>query len=76
MANSHQLSLRGHLLFPPIFFIFLTVSHLLLVSFRSIGEESFSREVFEEYVSHLQEKAKEKERKREEEKVPAFFPCT
>ncbi|OAY23068.1 pre-mRNA-processing protein 40A isoform X2 [Manihot esculenta] len=37
--------------------------------YRSIGEESFSREVFEEYVSHLQEKAKEKERKREEEKA-------
>ncbi|XP_021687359.2 pre-mRNA-processing protein 40A isoform X4 [Hevea brasiliensis] len=37
--------------------------------YRSIGEESFSREIFEEYVAHLQEKAKEKERKREEEKA-------
>jgi hypothetical protein len=37
--------------------------------FRSIGEESFRREVFEAYIAQLQEKAKEKERKREEEKV-------
>jgi pre-mRNA-processing factor 40 len=37
--------------------------------FRSIGEESFRREIFEEYIANLQEKAKEKERKREEEKV-------
>lgn len=36
---------------------------------RSFGEESSAKEVFEEYVTHLQEKAKEKERKREEEKV-------
>ncbi|XP_042506427.1 pre-mRNA-processing protein 40A-like isoform X2 [Macadamia integrifolia] len=37
--------------------------------YRAIGEENFRREVFEEYVTHLQEKAKEKERKREEEKA-------
>ncbi|KAI5563702.1 hypothetical protein POPTR_014G013100v4 [Populus trichocarpa] len=37
--------------------------------YRSIGEESLSKEIFEEYVTHLQEKAKEKERKREEEKA-------
>ncbi|XP_065847148.1 pre-mRNA-processing protein 40A isoform X2 [Euphorbia lathyris] len=37
--------------------------------YRSIGEENFSRDIFEEYVTHLQEKAKEKERKREEEKA-------
>lgn len=37
--------------------------------YRSIGEESFGREIFEEYIAHLQEKAKEKERKREEEKA-------
>ncbi|PON65555.1 WW domain containing protein [Parasponia andersonii] len=37
--------------------------------YRSIGEESLIREVFEEYITHLQEKAKEKERKREEEKA-------
>ena len=36
---------------------------------RSIGEESFAKEVFEEHLVHLLEKAKEKERKREEEKV-------
>ncbi|KAA0064467.1 pre-mRNA-processing protein 40A [Cucumis melo var. makuwa] len=36
--------------------------------YRSIGEESFAKEVFEEHITHLQEKAKEKERKREEEK--------
>ncbi|KAL4022264.1 hypothetical protein IC575_015991 [Cucumis melo] len=37
--------------------------------YRSIGEESFAKEVFEEHITHLQEKAKEKERKREEEKA-------
>ncbi|OVA01174.1 WW domain [Macleaya cordata] len=37
--------------------------------YRSIVEESFKREIFEEYITHLQEKAKEKERKREEEKA-------
>ncbi|PPS03321.1 hypothetical protein GOBAR_AA17344 [Gossypium barbadense] len=36
--------------------------------YRSIAEESFRREIFEEYITHLQDKAKEKERKREEEK--------
>lgn len=41
---------------------------------RSIGEESFAQEIFEEHVLHLQEKAKEKERKREEEKVTALVP--
>ncbi|XXG75331.1 hypothetical protein AAC387_Pa07g3861 [Persea americana] len=37
--------------------------------YRAIAEESLKREIFEEYIAHLQEKAKEKERKREEEKV-------
>ncbi|PKA60788.1 Pre-mRNA-processing protein 40A [Apostasia shenzhenica] len=37
--------------------------------FRSIGEESFAKEIFEDYVALLQEKAQEKERKREEEKA-------
>ncbi|THF97833.1 hypothetical protein TEA_010651 [Camellia sinensis var. sinensis] len=37
--------------------------------YRSIGEDSFAKEVFEEHLVHLLEKAKEKERKREEEKV-------
>lgn len=32
-------------------------------------EESFKKEIFEEYITHMQEKAKEKERKRDEEKV-------
>lgn len=31
-----------------------------------------AREIFEEYIIHLLEKAKERERKREEEKVCAF----
>lgn len=34
-----------------------------------MGEEDLCREVFDEYISRLQEKMKEKERKREEEKV-------
>ena len=37
--------------------------------YRSIGEEGLRRVIFEEYIAHLQEKAKEKDRKREEEKV-------
>lgn len=40
---------------------------------RSIGDESYSREIFEEYIIYLKEKAKEKERKREEEKVCKFY---
>ncbi|KAF9601475.1 hypothetical protein IFM89_020242, partial [Coptis chinensis] len=36
--------------------------------YRSMVEESFKKDVFEEYITHLQEKAKEKERKRMEEK--------
>ncbi|KAL3640309.1 hypothetical protein CASFOL_015277 [Castilleja foliolosa] len=36
--------------------------------YRSLGEESLCMESFNEYVSGLQEKTKEKERKREEEK--------
>ncbi|CAN1775919.1 Pre-mRNA-processing protein 40A [Linum perenne] len=37
--------------------------------YRAMGEEDYSKEIFEEYVAHLEEKAKEKERKREEEKA-------
>ncbi|KAJ8762609.1 hypothetical protein K2173_008048 [Erythroxylum novogranatense] len=37
--------------------------------YRAIEEDSLRREIFEEYIAHLQEKAKEKERKREEEKA-------
>ncbi|GMH23206.1 hypothetical protein Nepgr_025049 [Nepenthes gracilis] len=37
--------------------------------YRAIGEESLAREFFEDYIIHLQDKAKEKERKREEEKA-------
>ncbi|KAI9118530.1 hypothetical protein K1719_010862 [Acacia pycnantha] len=37
--------------------------------YRSIGDESSSKEIFEEYIAYLKEKAKEKERKREEEKA-------
>eukprot|EP00252_Welwitschia_mirabilis_P009981 TRINITY_DN22986_c0_g2_i2.p1 TRINITY_DN22986_c0_g2~~TRINITY_DN22986_c0_g2_i2.p1 ORF type:complete len:1096 (-),score=355.45 TRINITY_DN22986_c0_g2_i2:190-3477(-) len=40
-----------------------------LPEYRAISDEIFRREIFEEYVGHLQEKAKEKERKREEEKA-------
>ncbi|OIW15561.1 hypothetical protein TanjilG_01084 [Lupinus angustifolius] len=37
--------------------------------YRSIGDESYSREIFEQYITYLEEKAKEKERKREDEKA-------
>ncbi|XP_022941011.1 pre-mRNA-processing protein 40A-like [Cucurbita moschata] len=43
--------------------------------YRLIGEETFAKEVFEEYVVHLQEKAKEKERKGEEEKAKKEKEC-
>lgn len=44
-----------------------------VLPYRSIGDESYSREIFEEYITYLKEKAKEKERKREEEKVHNFI---
>ncbi|GKV10405.1 hypothetical protein SLEP1_g21773 [Rubroshorea leprosula] len=37
--------------------------------YRSMAEESFGREIFEEYITYMKEKAKEKGRKREEEKA-------
>ncbi|RDX79895.1 Pre-mRNA-processing protein 40A, partial [Mucuna pruriens] len=43
--------------------------------YRSIGDESYSREIFEEYITYLKEKAKEKERKREEEKDSLIDGC-
>ena len=61
------------------FCLILIVLNLLLSlslpssCFRLIGEESFAKEIFEEHVLRLQEKAKEKERKREEEKVTELF---
>ncbi|XP_059070272.1 uncharacterized protein LOC131049460 isoform X2 [Cryptomeria japonica] len=36
--------------------------------YRAISDESFCREIFDEYIAHLQEKVKEKKRKRDEEK--------
>ena len=44
-----------------------------VLPYRSIGDESYSREIFEEYITYLKEKAKEKDRKREEEKVHNFI---
>ncbi|KAJ8771330.1 hypothetical protein K2173_026507 [Erythroxylum novogranatense] len=41
----------------------------VLQTCKAIEEDSLRREIFEEYIAHLQEKAKEKERKREEKKV-------
>lgn len=49
--------------------ILIIIPFVNFSSFRAIGEETISRAVFEEYVAWLQEKAKEKERRREEEKV-------
>ncbi|KAL2561790.1 hypothetical protein GLYMA_20G135800v4 [Glycine max] len=37
--------------------------------FRSIGDESLCKEVFEEYIAQLKEEAKENERKRKEERA-------
>ncbi|KAL5139935.1 Pre-mRNA-processing protein 40B [Glycine soja] len=37
--------------------------------FRSIGDESLCKEVFEEYIAQLKEEAKESERKRKEERA-------
>ncbi|KAJ8766019.1 hypothetical protein K2173_020535 [Erythroxylum novogranatense] len=44
----------------------------VLQTCKAIEEDSLRREIFEEYIAHLQEKAKEKERKREEKKVVDF----
>jgi hypothetical protein len=41
----------------------------LFAKFRIIDNETLCKTLFDEYVLHLQQKAKEKERKREEEKV-------
>lgn len=45
---------------------------------RGIGDEGVAREAFEEYVARLVDKAKERERKREEDKVvlPCCFPTS
>lgn len=40
---------------------------------RAIKEESSARQIFEEHIARLQEKARDKERKREEEKVHFFI---
>ncbi|XP_054786408.1 pre-mRNA-processing protein 40A-like isoform X2 [Prosopis cineraria] len=37
--------------------------------FRSIGDETYCKEIFEEYLAQLKEEAKESERKRKEEKA-------
>ncbi|KAJ1397275.1 FF domain [Sesbania bispinosa] len=37
--------------------------------FRSIGDESLCKEIFEEYITQLKEEAKESERKRKEERA-------
>ncbi|KAL8165977.1 hypothetical protein V2J09_007476, partial [Rumex salicifolius] len=37
--------------------------------YSAISDENLAKEIFEDYVIHIQEKAKEKDRKREEEKV-------
>jgi len=46
-----------------------------MLSFSSIGEEGFCREIFEEYVSQLKDQEKENEWKRKEEKVWNNFKC-
>ncbi|XP_017701078.1 pre-mRNA-processing protein 40A-like isoform X3 [Phoenix dactylifera] len=44
--------------------------------YRSIGDENFVRGIFEEHVARLREKLKEKERKREEEKLRIMYQVT
>ena len=41
--------------------------------FRLIGEEGFAKDIFEDYVVKLQEKLKEKDRRRDEEKVTTLY---
>lgn len=43
---------------------------------RSIEDDNFARELFEAYIDQLKGKLKEKDRKREEEKVAILFPFT
>ncbi|XP_074560461.1 pre-mRNA-processing protein 40A-like, partial [Curcuma longa] len=42
----------------------------------SLDDDHFARELFEAYIAQLKEKLKEKDRKREEEKVAILFPFT
>ena len=61
--NNHLELLAGHLSFLSIKILrsFPPLGGFLLFTFtRSIAEESFRREIFEEYIAHLQEKAKER----------------
>lgn len=51
------------------YFIYIYFFFSAYIIFRSVGDEDFGREIFEEYITSLHERAKEKERKREEEKV-------
>lgn len=44
-------------------------SPCLMHTYRKMSEEGFLQEVFDKFVSELKEKAKEKERKRRDEKV-------
>lgn len=37
--------------------------------FRSIGDEAFAKDIFEEYIAQLKEKERERDRKRKEEKA-------
>lgn len=46
---------------------------LSILNCRSIGEEGFAKDIFEDYVMKLQEKLKEKDRRRDEEKVNNFM---
>lgn len=47
--------------------------HLFHVCCSAIGDEDFCEAIFEEYVNHLKEVAKENERRRKEEKVLVSF---
>lgn len=42
---------------------------LLLLFYRITGDESLLLEIFDKFVNELKEKAKEKDRKRQEDKV-------
>lgn len=45
----------------------------ILVGYRALSDDSSRKKVFDDYVTHLLHKAKDKERKREKEEKVSFY---
>lgn len=46
---------------------------LYLVGYRALSDDSLRKKVFDDYLTHLLHKAKDKERKREKEDKVSFY---